>query len=112
MSSVKNLQPFICILVRKAVRESTPLFSQMPRSCSASHKRNAPVRDNIQRAPRKCWYCPENWVMGNKCLMQRALNAFQMQGNSDDEEDDQVHQIHNNNEQLDLLPPMVCSSRG
>jgi hypothetical protein len=33
------------------------------------------------------WYCPENWTFGHKCQpMQRALNAIQMQGNSDEEE--------------------------
>jgi hypothetical protein len=57
--------------------------------------RNLPNRDNRnrevnvrQREPRKCWYCPENWTMGHKCQpMQRAINALQMQGNSEDDSD-------------------------
>ena len=40
------------------------------------------------RPPLKCWYCPDNWTLGHKCAaMQKELNAIQMQGNSDDEQE-------------------------
>jgi hypothetical protein len=62
--------------------------------------RNIPNCDNKNREgnarprePRKCWYCPENWTMGHKCQpMKRALNALQMQGNSEEDSDDEIVQ--------------------
>jgi hypothetical protein len=38
------------------------------------------------RAPRKCWYCPENWTVGHMCQpTQRVLNHIEMQDHSDEE---------------------------
>jgi hypothetical protein len=46
------------------------------------------------REPRKCWYCPDIWVAGHKCQpMKRALYAIQMQGNSEDEESEEIIQV-------------------
>nr|XP_051192241.1 uncharacterized protein LOC127305750 [Lolium perenne]XP_051192242.1 uncharacterized protein LOC127305750 [Lolium perenne]XP_051192243.1 uncharacterized protein LOC127305750 [Lolium perenne] len=64
--------------------------------------RNAPARDNRNRnmgdrprEPRRCWYCPDNWTPGHRCpTMQRALNTIQMQGNSDDEQEEQLAAVH------------------
>jgi hypothetical protein len=37
----------------------------------------------------KCWYCPEDWTYGHKCASIKSIvHAIQMQGHSDDEEDE------------------------
>jgi len=48
----------------------------------------AAPRDIQNKAPRKCWYCPENWTIGHRCqTMQRALNNIEMQGHYDNEQE-------------------------
>jgi hypothetical protein len=62
--------------------------------------RNPIPRDTRPRAPAerprergKCWYCPENWSYGHKCNeVKNLLHAIQLQGHSDEEEEDLVEQ--------------------
>jgi hypothetical protein len=72
----------------------------------AANRDNRPrLPDNRQREPRKCWYCPENWVIGHRCqTMQRALNTIQMQGHSDDEEEINALLEHPEAPAADLRP--------
>lgn len=69
--------------------------------------------DNRSREPRKCWYCPDNFIPGHRCpAMQRTLNAIQMQDHSDDEADD-IHALLDPQEQpqqAEQVPvPIVAS---
>jgi hypothetical protein len=60
------------------------------RAQPARENRNRQFPDRA-REPRKCWYCPDNWVVGHRCQpLQRALHAMEMQGH--DLEDDQLQE--------------------
>jgi hypothetical protein len=58
--------------------------------------RNTLPRDTRPRPPAdrprergKCWYCPENWSYGHKCNeVKNLLHAIQLQGHSDEEDED------------------------
>jgi hypothetical protein len=84
---------------------AAPAYQQPARNAAVRDIRNR-VPNDRPREPRKCWYCPDNWVVGHRCQpMQRALNALQMQGNSDEDEepDNQPVEEAQPVEQLDNL---------
>jgi hypothetical protein len=62
-----------------------------------AHFRQGPVRDNRNREgnirprePQKCWYCPQNWAIGHKCLPM----PIQMQYSSKDDNHDEPQVLH------------------
>jgi hypothetical protein len=77
--------------ITQAIPRAYP--QQQPiRPIPAREVRNRAHVYRVQREPRKCWYCPDNWFLGHKCQpMQRALNAIEMQGH--DEEQDRPAEI-------------------
>jgi hypothetical protein len=84
-----------------------------------SYTGNIPARNPIPRDTRprppaerpqergKYWYCPKNWSYGHKCNeVKNLMHAIQLQGHSDEEEEDLVEQ---QNDTIPNLPeePLV-----
>ena len=83
-------------LVHNSVSKRQPATNtSMRTTIHQAHNKQGPFRDNRVRPPAdktkekgKCWYCPEDWFLGHRCAgVKSMIHAIQMQGHSDDEEE-------------------------